>query len=183
MNELSGALSVLSAMITPAVLILASSSLILATSARLSRAVDRTRSLMEDFEALVHDAPAAEIALQRRSLLYDQLAKSTARARLLQRAMTSLYLGLSLFLATSVAIGVGAATRQAYAWLVIALGLGGVGLLLFASVLLIIESRVTLAAIDSEMDFILRMGASIAPAELLDDRRLRGHLFRKPDLH
>ena len=40
-ENLSVTLSVLSAMVTPAVLILASSSLILATSNRLSRAIDR----------------------------------------------------------------------------------------------------------------------------------------------
>jgi hypothetical protein len=45
MRELSAVLTVLSAMITPAVLILASGSLLLTTSQRLNRAIDRARAI------------------------------------------------------------------------------------------------------------------------------------------
>ncbi len=162
--EPSSALGVLSAMITPAVLILASSSLILATSARLGRVVDRTRTLSERFVELAHQDPGAELVEEERVMLFDQLDKATRRARLLQRAMTRLYLALSVFLATSVALGVDAATRQGYAWLVALLGIAGVGLLFWASLLLIVESRLTLAAVDSEMDFVRRLGERYAPA-------------------
>lgn len=182
MNDLSSALSILSAMITPAVLILACSSLIVATSARLGRVVDRTRHLSEWFEDLARDAGELALIQDRRSLLFDQLDKATARARILQRAMTRLYAGLALLLTDTVAIGIDASTRQDLAWLVVALALGAVGLLLYASVLLIVESRVALAAIDSEMDFTWRLGTHLAPSDLREEPRRRGRLFRKPRL-
>jgi hypothetical protein len=50
MEELSSAVSVLTAMITPAVLISACGALILSTSTRLGRVVDRVRLLIERFE-------------------------------------------------------------------------------------------------------------------------------------
>lgn len=180
MNDLSAALSILSAMITPAVLILASSSLIVATSARLGRVVDRTRNLSEWFEELARDDGERALIEDRRSLLFDQLDKATARARILQRAMTRLYAGLALLLTDTVAIGIDASTEQDLAWVVVALALGAVGLLLYASVLLIIESRVALAAIDSEMDFTWRLGTHLAPSGLREEPRRRGQLFRKP---
>jgi tetrahydromethanopterin S-methyltransferase subunit E len=182
MESLSAALAVLSAMITPAVLILACSSLLVATSTRLGRVVDRTRKLSERFEEMsLEDSTAPEdLAAERLRLVFDQLNKAASRARLLQRAMTRLYLGLSVFLATSVAIGIDAATGWNYAWPAVLLGLVGVGLLFYASVLLIVESRVALAAIDSEMDFVRRLAATHAPAELLQRPRRRRRLFRKP---
>jgi hypothetical protein len=179
MPDLPSALGVLSAMITPAVLILASSSLILATSARLGRVVDRTRTLSERFVELAHSDPEAELVEEERVMLFDQLDKATRRARLLQRAMTRLYLALSVFLGTSVALGVDAATRQGYAWVVAFLGIAGVGLLFWASVLLIVESRLTLAAVDSEMDFVRHLGEHHAPSGLLEGRRPPGRLFRR----
>ena len=182
MNGLSSALAVLSAMITPAVLILACSSLVVATSTRLGRVVDRTRKLSDWFEELASEEAEASLIVEKRAVLFDQIDKATARARLLQRAMTRLYSSLSVFLATSVAIGIDAATARGYAWVVITMGLVGVGLLFYASVLLIIESRVALAAIDSEMDFVWRLGRHHAPSDLLQQRRTRGHLFRRTKL-
>jgi hypothetical protein len=79
--------------------------------------------------------------------------------------MTCLYLALSVFVATSVAIGIVAASGQKYTWVPILLGLAGAGLLFYASLLLIAESRIALAAVDEEMDFALRLGQPHAPAE------------------
>ena len=52
MNNLSTALAILSAMITPAVLISACGQLIISTSARLGRVIDRTRKVLSRFEEL-----------------------------------------------------------------------------------------------------------------------------------
>jgi hypothetical protein len=98
--------------------------------------------------------------------LFHLLGRVTRRARLLQRAMSYLYMAVGLFVATSVAIGVVAFTLEVYAWVPIVLGLAGVGLLFYASSLLIIESRVMLAAIDEEMDLVARYGKNNTPEEL-----------------
>lgn len=178
-DTLPSALAVLSAMITPAVLISACASLILATSGRLGRVVDRTRSLSERFEDLMREAAEGEEVQEKRAMLFDQLDKATSRARLLQRAMTRLYLALSVFVGTSVAIGIVATSGSRYTWVPIGLGLVGGGLLLAASVLLIRESRLALAAVYSEMDFTWRLGQRHAPSDLLEQRNRRRRFFRR----
>jgi hypothetical protein len=173
LDTLPAALAVLSAMITPAVLISACGSLIIATSNRLGRVIDRTRSLSDEFEQLTREETDHTLLEDERTVLFDQLARATRRSRLLQRAMARLYMALSVFVATSVAIGVVAVTGQHWAWLPILFGLGGAGLLFSASVLLIGESRLALASIDEEMDFVLRLGRHHAPSSLLERRTPR----------
>ncbi len=77
MNGLPDAQAVLSAMITPAVLISACGSLIMATSGRLNRAVDRTRETSRRFAELAQ-RPAGEVALEEeRRMLFSQLDLSS----------------------------------------------------------------------------------------------------------
>lgn len=171
--SLPGALAILSAMITPAVLISACGSLIIATSNRLGRVIDRTRRISDDFRELAEEGADGALRDEERSVLFDQLDRATRRSRLLQRSMIRLYLALGAFVGTSVAIGVMALFGQHFAWLAIALGLAGAGLLFHASVLLIVESRIALGAIEGEMDFVLRLRHHHAPTELRERRRKR----------
>ena len=171
-ENLSATLSVLSAMVTPAVLILASSSLILATSNRLTRAVDRTRTLSEKITDEAKDEERTLLP-EERTLLLDQLGRTARRAKLLTRALTRLYMALAIFIATSVAIGVVAVTRVAYAWIALGLGFIGALLLFWSSVLLIMESRVALASVYDEMEFVQRLGRRYAPPGNLVDRPRR----------
>src|SRR5512139_931396 len=85
------ALAVLTAMITPAVLISACGALIFSTSTRMGRVVDRVRALSERFEALAKNPEQDEMHEERRALIFSQLDRQTSRARLLQRAMLSFY--------------------------------------------------------------------------------------------
>jgi hypothetical protein len=164
MNDLAGALAILSSMITPAVLILACGSLTLATSQRLGRVIERTRRISNQFKELARNRTDQAMLEEERVLLFNQLGRATRRARLLQRAMTCLYLALSVFVATSVAIGIVAASGQKYTWVPIPLGLAGAGLLFCASLLLIAESRIALAAVDEEM---ISLYNSVNPMPLL----------------
>ena len=161
--DLSSTLNVLSAMVTPAVLILATGSLILTTTNRLVRVIDRVREMLPEFESLAKSENPDET---KRKMLFEQLDRATIRARLAQRALTQLYLGLTVFLATSVALGVVAFARLDAAWIPLLLGVIGVGLLLNASVLLIIETRIALASTYSEMDYIRKISHVHAPPEL-----------------
>jgi Protein of unknown function (DUF2721) len=172
MEPLSSALAVLTAMITPAVLISACGALILSTSTRLGRVVDRVRSLIDRFEEMTQSDPERQLFEERRVVLFDQLDRLTTRARLLQRAMTVFYLSLGAFVLTSVAIGlVSAAGRSAgYSWLAVALGLLGSCGLFYGSVLLIFEARLALANINAEMDFIWKLGRALAPPDLRQTR-------------
>lgn len=75
MDGLSSALGVLTAMITPAVLISASGTMILSTSTRLGRVVDRVRSLSDRLQELPDDDTKAEFLEEKRAMLFDQLDK------------------------------------------------------------------------------------------------------------
>src|SRR6266446_9355508 len=112
MDGLSSSLAVLTAMITPAVLISASGTMILSTSSRLGRVVDRVRSLSDRLPELSRGDLEIDFLEERRAMLFDQLDKLTSRSRLLQRALTTFYLAVGVFVATSVAIGVVAFSRS-----------------------------------------------------------------------
>lgn len=157
-------------MITPAVLISACASLILATSTRLTRVIDRVRELSDDMEQLRKgDAPEEKLGH-----IYRQLDRAVARARLLRRAMTRLYLALSFFVATSVAIGIAAALHTGYGWIAMLFGLGGAGLLFSSTIVLIRESQLGLVSTYDEMDYILALGRESVPEALRAVTRDRG---------
>lgn len=157
MENLSSALTILSAMVTPAILIMASGSLILTTSQRLGRSMERVRKLNEQYGTLASKETLSTADLAEKSFLLELLMRATRRCRLLQRAMTSLYLTLSVFVATSIAIAIFDVLNLPYAWAITLLSLLGAGLLFYASLLLIVESRIALQAVDREMDWVMRM--------------------------
>lgn len=160
-------LGVLTAMITPAVLISACAGLILSTSVRLGRVVDRVRALSTSFEEMTRKQES-EIVLyeDRLSLTFTQLDWLTTRARHLQRAMTTFYVALGFFVATSVAIGVTAAAEGRFALLPIIFGMVGVALLFFGTLLLGFEATLALRSIHAEMDFLWKLGKHHAPEPL-----------------
>ena len=165
MNNLTDALTVLSAMITPAVLILACGSLILTTSNRLTRVIDRVRELATEIEGLAQITGDETFVNEKRAMLFDLLDMAIQRARLLQRAITRLYLALSTFVATSVTIGIVAVTGTRSAVAALILGFIGAGLMLWSSFLLIVESRIGLASSYTETDFLWRRGQHHAPPD------------------
>src|SRR5260370_42464523 len=116
MDGLSSSLAVLTAMITPAVLISASGTMILSTSTRLGRIVDRVRSLSDRLQSISRGESDVEFLEELRAMLFDQLDKLTSRSRLLQRGLTTFYLAVGVFVATSVAIGFVAFLCGRYNW-------------------------------------------------------------------
>ena len=171
MEPLNTALAVLTAMITPAVLISACGALILSTSTRLGRVVDRVRALIDRFEEMTKSGEDVELYEERRAATFEQLDRLTTRSRLLQRSMTVFYLTLGVFVATSVSIGlVAAADHPSYAWCPVTLGLAGACGLFYGSVLLIRESFLAQEALNAEMDFIWKLGRALAPPDLRQTR-------------
>ena len=176
MTTFPDATSVLSAMITPAVLISACGSLILATSDRLSKAVIRTREISTALIPRANDQRADGREEERR-MLFTQLDFVTTRSRLLQRALSRLYVALGFFVGTSVAIGLVAVTSSSFTLVPVVLGLCGAGLLLYAAFLLIKESRFALAAVNEEMDFMWKRGKEYGPPDLVSKGIKRARWF------
>src|SRR5437764_10458229 len=154
MDGLSSSLAVLTAMITPAVLISASGTMILSTSTRLGRIVDRVRLLSDRLRHLGDANESAEFLEEERAMLYDQLDKLTSRSRLLQRALTTFYLAVGVFVATSVSIGVVSFFNGRFAVVPVGLGLIGACFLFYGSILLVLESRLAIITTKSEIDYI-----------------------------
>ena len=160
------ALAVLTAMITPAVLISACGALIFSTSSRLGRVIDRVRALSAKFEQIAKHPEDDEMFEERRALIFSQLDRQTSRARLIQRAMTAYYTALGIFVAATVMIAITAAVARNFTWVAVGMGLAGAFFMLYGSVLLIVESRMALGAIMSEMDFVWKVSTKYAGAEL-----------------
>lgn len=186
MEALTASLGVLTAMITPAVLISASGTLILSTSTRLGRVVDRVRSLSDRLRQLSVSDDQPEFFEEERAMLYDQLDKLTSRSRLLQRALTTFYLAVGVFVATSVAIGGvaffyarGLSAGSRGAWIPVVMGLIGAVFLFYGSILAVFEARLALSTTHSEMDFIRRITKRVMPRELVESHKTHYVHFRK----
>jgi uncharacterized protein DUF2721 len=154
MNGLFSASEVLGAMITPAVLISASGTLVLSTSNRLTRVVDRVRTLAAEAEELREAGEGSEEVEARRQLIVAQIPVLTDRALLLRSALTSLYTAIGLLVATSIAVGVVAALDWSYGWVPVITGLGGGCALLWGSLLLVREARRAIGFTLQEMAFL-----------------------------
>ncbi len=156
MNSLPAAAEVLGAMITPAVLISAAGTLILSTSNRLSRVVDRVRVLAAEAERLnMSEPPLDPVATKaKRAFIADQLARLSARLVLLRSAMTVLYMAIGLLVATSITVGVVVLLHAGYEWIPVAMGLLGASALLYGSLLLVREARLAVGSSLIEMAFI-----------------------------
>jgi hypothetical protein len=179
----AAAIAVLTAMITPAVLISACGSMILSTSSRLGRVVDRVRSLSDKLDDMAErNDQTEETAIERQRVIFEQLDKLTSRARLLQRCMVTFYLSLGMFVATSVAIGIVPFTgNPRYNFVPVALGLTGACFLFYGSILLIFEARLALSTIHSEMDYIWQQSKRAAPAEIVKRHKPHFVHFRRHD--
>jgi hypothetical protein len=174
LTTLAPTLGVLTAMITPAILILAAGTLITSTSNRLGRVVDRVRVLSDAFEDLETGEPKTAFVEERRRHLFGQLDKLTSRARLLQLSMTFYYLSLAAFVATSVIIGLLAFVtpdKLLSPYVPVFAALTGMGLLFVSSILLIYEARLATTAVIDEMDFITTLGRKLAPTEWTGTRK------------
>lgn len=151
------ALNLLSAMITPAVLISACGTLVISTSARLARIVDRTRELSRLIEEF-YKSDAMDFRDERRAEFERQLAIHARRSQLVQRSLTSYYVALSLFVAATVAVGFTAVFKLA-AWLPNLLGIVGTLFLFYGCLMLMAETRLALRSVKTEMEFTLLLRA------------------------
>jgi hypothetical protein len=99
---------------------------------------------------------------------------------LLQRALTTFYLAVGIFVATSFAIGVVSFPWGArVGWIPVGLGLVGAFFLFYGSMLLVFEARLALSTTHAEMDFIWRTTKRVVPKELVEQHKTHYVHFRK----
>jgi hypothetical protein len=170
---LSTIIEFLTAMITPALLISASGSLVLSTSTRLGRVIDRARDLIERLDKLIllEDKAAMPFYERRLEANFDLLDKVTSRARILQKAMVAFYRGLALYVLTSVSIGISILVPFAI-WVPIPVGIIGILFTFYGSVLMIYEAQMATVTINNEMDYTWEIAKKLAPKELAGKYRM-----------
>ncbi|MCU0239969.1 MAG: DUF2721 domain-containing protein [Pyrinomonadaceae bacterium] len=168
-NALSSTIEFLTAMVTPTLLISATGSLVLSTSTRLGRVVDRVRELEKRLSELIIEEDHSKIPLyeQRLDTIVNLLDKVTSRARILQQAMSYFYYGLGFFILTSVTIALAAFFTQ-YRWIPIPVGVIGIFFLFIGGMLMLKETRMATATINVEMDFTWTLANKVAPKEIID---------------
>jgi hypothetical protein len=175
MAEMTAAGEVLAAMITPALLISATGTLVLSTSNRLSRVVERVRSLARDAEQLHHptlpEASDPGLSQAKRMLITNQLTSLARRALLLRSALAALYIAIGFLVATSIAVGALTTFGAGSSWPVIALAMSGACALLWGSVLLVREGRLAIGSTLEEMQYIRQIVAHVPAADPSAPRR------------
>jgi Protein of unknown function (DUF2721) len=152
MSDPSNPFAALSLIVAPAVLTNASSILILSTSNRVARAIDRARSLAAQLEQ-PHGVPVAFTGLR-----LKELASSEQRALMLLTALRLFYGSLGAFAGAALTSLLGAVlteTRQgalSTAFELVAVGAGFVGVagLVAGCVLLLRETRIAVQVVGEE---------------------------------
>jgi Protein of unknown function (DUF2721) len=167
-NALNSTIEFLTAMVTPTLLISATGSLVLSTSTRLGRVVDRVRELESRLSDLitVEDKTAIPLYDKRLDTVVKLIDKVTTRSRILQRALSAFYYGLGFFILTSVTIAI-AAFFTSYRWIPIPIGIIGIMYLFWGSVQMLRETRLATATINAEMDFTWTLAKTVAPKEII----------------
>jgi hypothetical protein len=179
-NALSITIEFLTAMVTPTLLISATGSLVLSTSTRLGRVIDRVRELEVRLSELILTEDKTIIPLYEKRLdtVVHLLDKVTSRARILQKAMGAFYYGLGFFILTSVTIAV-AAFFNTYRWIPIPVGITGIFFLFYGSIQMLRETRMATETVNAEMDFTWALANVVAPKEIINKYTYNAHGKRR----
>jgi Protein of unknown function (DUF2721) len=143
----------LSAMITPAIFLTANGSLIISTSNRMSRVVDRIRVLNDQGDRLCRGGTDLDFARDRMDHVHDQIRRLLWRGDRIRYALVMLYLALASFVMTSLALAIDVVFANRLVALPTGLALVGVALMLGACVNLVREALEALASNRLEIAF------------------------------
>jgi hypothetical protein len=142
----STATAMISAMITPALLIMGSASLVASALVRMARVVDRVRVLA----ALVNEGTWERAGMTERGLCM-WLDRHAVRARYVERSIMFLYTAVVVFVATCLSIAIDRAAGESLDWLPISLAIFGTLLLLGGGAYMVAESRLSGDQIQEEI--------------------------------
>jgi len=142
-------------MIAPALFLTATASLLISTSSRIGRIVDRIRALVILCES--GQLEQLDFVEHRRKHAVDSLRHLQWRSNRAAVAVTMLYLAFSAFAATSMMIALDSLTGHSLDALPVICAVAGVGLLLVACVNLVLEARSSLRGNDREVSFFWQL--------------------------
>lgn len=154
------ALAFLSALITPAIVLLACANLIAGCHMRLSRVVDRVRALAQMAED-IRLGRCADHPMERRREIGAEFVYYERRGKMILVALSLLYGTVGFFVATSIAVGVDLLLGNPAALLPVALAIVGISLFLVASLLMLLENRLAFKTMQREIQFVHELEEAI----------------------
>jgi len=145
--------SVLSAMLSPALFMTATGSLLISANNRLARVVDRLRVLTDQCDQLVrgvgnYSHPGVRLEHTRGMIRLQQ-----RRGNIILTAITLLYAAFGTFVGASLAIALNVLNAHIPPDAAIALAVIGVIFLLAASVAMLLEARLGVRALNRDVEF------------------------------
>lgn len=146
-HTLLPALCVISALITPAILILATGSLIASTLTRL-----RVSSIGRVFSPTASKNTGQEAPPMRPKNSPKSCETYRRRAVFVGRALSSYYAATGFFIVTSLTIALDNFVRNTVPWLAVALSVAGVVLLLLGTIALVVETNLSVGMLAKELD-------------------------------
>jgi hypothetical protein len=152
----SAAVATIAAMITPALLLLGSASLVASALVRMARVVDRARILI----AVAQAGGANKVGVTT-DQLRSWLESHARRALYAELSITLLYAAIVLFIMTCLSIALDRATGDSLNWLPVTLAVSGTLLLLGGGAYMVAESRLSGQQIGAEIRHaLLHLGQS-----------------------
>jgi hypothetical protein len=140
-------------MLTPALFMTANSSLIISTSNRMSRIVDRIRVLNDLADQADRGVSELDYLDLRRTHIMSQLADLEWRSDRVRLALTVLYMAFSSFVGTSLVLAVDVLLGSRFGGVPTLFAVVGVSLMLTASINLTWEARKALRSNRQEIRF------------------------------
>jgi hypothetical protein len=147
-NANSPALIIISAMITPALLILGSASLVATALQRLARAVDRARAILHLSDEEARKQGWTQDVSRR------WLERYAARSLLAERSVTAFFLAVGILVLDCLSIAVDRYSSDRLTWLPVSLTIIGMFMILAGAYCMIQESRLANLQIREEIQHL-----------------------------
>lgn len=134
----SNSVAIIAAMVTPALFILGSASLVASALVRMARVVDRIRVLT----TLAYDADLYKHAVTAEQLR-SSLERHRIRAHYTERSICLLYAAIVIFIATCLSIVIDRISGESISWLPEMLAIAGTLFLLAGASYMVLESKLS----------------------------------------
>lgn len=154
----SADVAIIAAMVTPALLLVASASLVASALTRMGRVVDRARALAALTQATPLPAGVSP------STLVNWLERHARRARQVQRCVALLYGAIVVFVACCISIAL-ERTLGAFTWLPAAIAVAGTLPMLGGAILMVLETGLSASQIDEEIALSIARTRALAVPE------------------
>jgi len=147
-NATSPAVLIISAMITPALLILGSASLVATALQRLARAIDRARAMLQ-----LSDEEAGRLG-QTQDVSKRWLKRYAIRSLMAERAVTAFFLAVGLLVIDCLSIAVDRYFADTLTWLPVSLTILGMCMIFAGAYFMVQESRLANLQIREEIQHL-----------------------------